>query len=95
MPRNLEIRIVSRILKSLNTIFQTENAITYKFLGLSKPQRQQLTMPCHAVVKHHHRIRPVKPEMEDTFLDNNRISCLMSDRKNGIIICFLQKTLWN
>lgn len=50
-------------------------------------------MPCHAVAKHQHEIQSVKPGMEDSFLDNNRISCLMSERKNGIIICFLKKTI--
>ena len=91
MLRNLEMMIISWILKSPNTLFQTENPITYKFLRLSNPQRQQFIMPCHAVAKHHHKIQSVKSEMEDSLLDNNRLSCLMQERKNGIMTSFLKK----
>lgn len=33
--------------------------------------------------------------MKDSFLNNNRISCLMSVRKNGKLIYFLKSPLWN
>lgn len=31
--------------------------------------------------------------MEDSFLNDNRISCLVSERKNGIFNYFLKKTI--
>jgi len=49
-------------------------------------------MPGHVVANHHQEVQSTKPELGDSFLDNNGISSLMSERKNGIIICFLKKT---
>lgn len=93
--------IVSWILKSPNTVFQTVNPFTYKVLRPFNPQRHQFIMPCHIAAKHHHKNQLVKPGMEDSFLDNNRISTLVSEMKNGIIICYLKsknktnKPLWS
>lgn len=57
MPRNLEMVIVSWVLKSLSTVFQTENPVTDKFLRFSNPRRQQFIMPCHAVAKQHKKFK--------------------------------------